>query len=704
MFEAFRIAGSIIFDAGNAITGLRNFNNRVDDAARKLKNIGGVVSNAGGAMSKFITLPILAGIGAAIKGASDINETISKTEVVFGSAAKEVLSWSDTTLKSIGLAKGTALDYAAVNGDMGTSMGLNAKLAREMSMDLVNLTGDMASFKNMRPDEIHLALTGVYTGETESLKRLGIVMLESNLAQYAKTQGIKKDIKQMTQAEKIQLRYNYVMDSAKNSIGDFQRTQDSAANQMRIFTEGVKEGAAKIGILFLPYFTKAVNIVNKLLDRFRNLPGPIQKIFVILGILAGGVGPVVLAVGTLITFIGGLVAAIGTIGLPVTIAIIALLPIIGVISGIVTAITVFTYKLGIFHRAFYFLKNIFTAISLVIKGDFKKSLEILTEKLGMSKEKAGEFMTKILDAKHAIQKFIEIAKDVGSLIKAIFSADKQKVIDLLREKFGYTKTEAKEFADKVMELKEKIIETAGKIKEKFIEAIKILAVKIKDASKWVYEHRKEIAQIIEKWVKFAIKVVESAKTIWGAIKWVYKFVTGIKDGVGKVKKASEDTTKVIIEAFKALPGKALQWGKNLISSFIRGINSKIQDARNAVSNISSEVKKFLGFSSPTEEGPGKDADTWGPNLVTMFSDDIINNKDKVRAAMNKLSSELYMSNGINTNIGINSKINKSNAGFGMDKQIILQINNPNVWQTNDAKKYIYQPFVRYLQQIGAGSF
>jgi hypothetical protein len=218
-FDVFRLAGSVVLNAANAISGLRNvrtssdrtsesmeeltrrfwqnerrlqgfgdeaeeaeddlqglrhemnnvsnnsmtFSKRLQSLGNGMKSVGNSVKSAGFFMSTFVTAPILAGIAGAIKQASDMNETISKTQVVFGEASKEVLKWSNRTLKSVGLAKGTALDMAATFGDMGTAMGLNSKQAKDMAMNLVDLTGDMASFKNMKPEEIHIALTGAYT-------------------------------------------------------------------------------------------------------------------------------------------------------------------------------------------------------------------------------------------------------------------------------------------------------------------------------------------------------------------------------------------------------------------------------------------------------------------------------------------------------------------------------------------------------------
>jgi hypothetical protein len=168
VFSLFQMAGEVLLDSSEALTGLRNVENAATRTGAVFKKVGGAVSSAGKSLSTFVTLPILGAMGAGIKLAADMNETISKTEQVFKKGSKEVIDWSNKTLKSIGLAQGTALDMAAVYGDMGTAMGLTDEEAQKMAMNLVNLTGDMASFKNMKPDEIHIALMGAYTGETEA--------------------------------------------------------------------------------------------------------------------------------------------------------------------------------------------------------------------------------------------------------------------------------------------------------------------------------------------------------------------------------------------------------------------------------------------------------------------------------------------------------------------------------------------------------
>lgn len=271
----------------------------LNKSSAKLKQFGDDATRIGKRLSVGLTLPIAAAGGAAIKLASDFEESLNKVDVSFKNSSKSVKEFSKTTLTQFGIAQGTALDMAAMFGDMGTSMGLTTQQAAAMSTSMVGLAGDLASFKNIQIEEATTALAAVFTGETESLKRLGIVMTEANLKQFALTQGITKNIKEMTQAEKTTLRYQYVIASTGNAQGDFARTQDGAANQMRIFTESIKEIGANLGQILLPAFTKLVTKVNNALKAFMGLDeGTKKTILIITGIVAA-VGPMLIGLGQL---------------------------------------------------------------------------------------------------------------------------------------------------------------------------------------------------------------------------------------------------------------------------------------------------------------------------------------------------------------------------------------------------------------------
>lgn len=254
-------------------SGLSNIKNRFDsivDGIFTVKNaIMGVV--AGQLITKVTSFG-----KAWIDMASDLVETQGKIDVVFASSADKVSQWAKSSIKNMGLAQQTALDSAALFGDMGTGMGMSQERAADMAMTLTQLGADLASFKNISGDVATTALKAVYTGETESLKNLGVVMTQANLEEFARSKGLRKKIKDMKEAEKVELRYMYVMSRTKNAQGDFLRTGGNAANQMRMHSEMLKEIQTNWGMVILPKYTELLSKANQLL--VDNMP-VIQKAF-----------------------------------------------------------------------------------------------------------------------------------------------------------------------------------------------------------------------------------------------------------------------------------------------------------------------------------------------------------------------------------------------------------------------------------------
>jgi phage-related protein len=288
--------GSIHYDLG---LNTSEFDKKAAGISSTLSSVGKKMSSIGTTMTLGVTLPIVAGFGFAIKGASDLNETLNKVDVAFKDQAKTVRAWGETTLKSMGLAKGSALDAAALFGDMATSMGLPTEKASDMSMKMVQLGGDLSSFKNISFAEVQTALAGVFTGETESLKRLGIIMTDTNVKAYALSQGFKGNWEELSQAEKVTWRYNYVMEMTKNAQGDFARTFNGTANQIRYSKERLKELTAEFGEKLLPITGRVLEFLNKLLDKFTNLTPAQQDMVIKLAAIAAVIGPVLLVLGKL---------------------------------------------------------------------------------------------------------------------------------------------------------------------------------------------------------------------------------------------------------------------------------------------------------------------------------------------------------------------------------------------------------------------
>ncbi len=289
------------------LNGAANFSNlstQMADIGQKMQNTGQTLTNLGTKMTTAITLPIAAAGAAMTKFASDTAESRNKVETVFGSMSDSVKEFADNALTAYGLAEGSALEMASTFGAMASSMGISDQASAKMSTSLTALAADMASFYNVSTDVAQTSLQGVFTGETEALKKFGIVMTQTNLEDFAKKNG--KVYSQMSEGEKVMTRYAYVMNATKDAQGDFARTSDGAANSFRVLQESLKELAAAFGEELLPIITPIVQGLTKLIQAFSELPGPVKKIIVVIGLLVAAIGPVILVIGAFMSSIGAI--------------------------------------------------------------------------------------------------------------------------------------------------------------------------------------------------------------------------------------------------------------------------------------------------------------------------------------------------------------------------------------------------------------
>ena len=286
------------------------------DFGTKLQNMGSQLQSAGTKMTAAITLPIVAAGTAAVKLASDLEESSTKTEVVFGNMSNSVKQFASDALNSYGLAEGSALQMASTFGAMATSMGLSQQVAASMSIALTGLAADMASFYNVSTEVAQTSLQGVFTGETEALKKFGIVMTQTNLEEFAEKQG--KVYNKMSESEKVMTRYAYVMDATKDAQGDFARTSDGTANSIRVFQESLKELGAAFGEVLLPIITPVIQAITRFIQFLSELPAPIRKIIAVIAMVVAAIGPVLIIVGTLMNSIGGIITAAPAIATAIT--------------------------------------------------------------------------------------------------------------------------------------------------------------------------------------------------------------------------------------------------------------------------------------------------------------------------------------------------------------------------------------------------
>ena len=211
--------------------------------------------------------------------ASDLEEVQNVVDVSFGSMADEVEAFANAAVRSYGMSALTAKRMASTFMAMSNGMDIAQEAGKNMSLQLTALAGDMASFYNVGQDIAQTALSSIFTGETESLKKFGIVLTETNLEAFALSQGIKKSYQAMSQAEKVALRYNYVLNATKNAQGDFARTSGSWANQIRLLKEQWTQFLGILGSGLIKILTPMVKALNQMLASLISIGNAIVKVF-----------------------------------------------------------------------------------------------------------------------------------------------------------------------------------------------------------------------------------------------------------------------------------------------------------------------------------------------------------------------------------------------------------------------------------------
>lgn len=241
--------------ASVALDQLEDHTNKSTDAFSRLAKAIGLVMIARKALDTIKT---------GIDYASDLAEVQNVVDVTFGSATEAINSWSKECLAAYGMNEVSAKRYAGTIGAMLKSSGLAGDAIVDMSKDMVGLAGDMASFYNLDLETAFEKIRSGISGETEPLKQLGINMSVANLEAYALSQGITTAYNEMSQAEQVMLRYNYLMSTTADAQGDFARTQDSYANQTRLLSESWLEFTGIMAEQLLPVLTTIVSWLNNI--------------------------------------------------------------------------------------------------------------------------------------------------------------------------------------------------------------------------------------------------------------------------------------------------------------------------------------------------------------------------------------------------------------------------------------------------------
>ena len=254
-----------LMDTKGFMKGMNTVENRVANLTGAIKKLGGVIASA------FAVQKLVQFGREAIELGSDLQEVQNVVDVTFTTMSEQVNEFAKNAAIAAGLSETMAKRYVGTFGAMSKAFGFAESEAFAMSTALTQLAGDVASFYNISQDEAYTKLKSVFTGETETLKDLGVVMTQNALDSYALAKGMGKTTKQMSEQEKVALRYSFVLDKLSAAQGDFARTSDSWANQTRVLSLNFDTFKANIGQALINIFTPFLKVINQIVDKMAQL-------------------------------------------------------------------------------------------------------------------------------------------------------------------------------------------------------------------------------------------------------------------------------------------------------------------------------------------------------------------------------------------------------------------------------------------------
>lgn len=562
---------------------------------------------------------------SSVKLASDLTEVQNVVDVTFGDNAAKINDWAEAADTAYGLSTLAAKQYTGTLGAMLKSMGLADDQVLQMSTDMVGLAGDFASFYNLDAADAFEKIRSGISGETEPLKQLGINMSVANLEAFALSQGIDKTYDSMTQAEQATLRYNYLMSVSADAQGDFVRTQDSLANQMRIAQLQVQEMGATIGSALLPMATEGAKALNGMLESLRTgfESGGINGLFERLEEVVGSLTEMVAtkapelasaAVGLLSALTQGVIGAapaLLTAGAQIVTAlgsaIVAngpqmLASIVSLFQMLGTAVT--TYGPMLMQQGLAFVQQLGQGLIQGIPTFLAQALPLVLQFTSALRSNFGT----LVDA--GIDLIINLAQGLVNSIPVLLQYVPQIVTNIA----GL------------------INDNAPKLLAAGVELLVMLGV--------------GLVQAIPTLVANLPRIIQAIVAVITAFNWLAlgsQILTTLGNGIaamsGGVKTAVTNGMRGAIDYLKSLPKQALKWGKDFIAGLIDGIKSKIKDVVATIGDLVGAIASMIHFSRP-DTGPLREYEKWMPDFMDGLALGIDENAPAVVSRIERLADRM----------------------------------------------------------------
>lgn len=371
------------------------FSRGLQNTRDKLDSWGSSLRSAGTKMTAAVTTPIVGAGLVLTKWASDLEQTHGATEQLWGENADAIFTWAEGADRAMGMTENSALQNANRFNAMFKQMDAGNDTIMDMSKEFTQLSADLSAMWGGSPDEAADRLTSALRGNYEGLDQYNINLTEAMVNTEAMKIAVADGRDEISEADKVQARYNLIMEQSGDAQGQFARETDTTAGKMAIATARAKNAATAFGKLLLPY-------VNKLLDGFSTMVGWLEKLddkqrAWVIGIAAAAaaIGPLLLVIGMLLPGLSALLAVIGFLISPIGLVVIA---VAALVAGLVWA-----------YFEFETFRNIVNTVASTIRDVAIAAFEALLRAL----EPLGAFIGTIIDVFHSL----------GSAIADVFQGD-----------------------------------------------------------------------------------------------------------------------------------------------------------------------------------------------------------------------------------------------------------------------------------------
>ena len=299
--------------------------------AKHRRAIGMAMTGMGAAMTGFAVM--------SVKAASDLEESMNAVNVIFTDGAKVIHEFGENSARSVGLSTAKFNELASVTGALLKDVGLPMEEVAGLTTDLAIRAADMASVMNTSVEDALSAVGQALRGETEAIRRYAGDVTDASLQTFALSEGIQKQVSEMTEQEKRLLRVSLIMEQTNSMAGDFANTSESLANRMRIAKAEFANTSAEIGTVLLPIVTLLVEKIQVAIQAVADWIKEHPTLTKWITIVAAGLGAVMLVLGPILLILPGIVTAVGLLSAAFAALSISMGPVTLAIIGIAALVT-----------------------------------------------------------------------------------------------------------------------------------------------------------------------------------------------------------------------------------------------------------------------------------------------------------------------------------------------------------------------------